>query len=112
MALLNQSVPDSHPACTLPTGSSFDFIPLIHSLFSRLLLDQTDRNALQPKDLPGAVLEIKQKIQRARAVIEELSEIERTVADQEAEIADLEDKIRWQRERITGLGRKLGEDGF
>ena len=82
---------------------------MVHAVVSRLLLDPADKNALQPKDLPAAVLEIKHKLQRARAAVEGLPDIERTIADQEAEIRDLEHRIRRQRDTLRGLGEKFGK---
>ncbi|KAI4137988.1 MAG: hypothetical protein LQ340_008079, partial [Diploschistes diacapsis] len=91
------------PPIVLPPASTFDFVPSIHAIVSRLLLDPTDKNALQPKDLAAAVFDVKQKLQRARTVIESLPDINRTIETQELEIAALEVKIERQRSQLKGI---------
>ncbi|MCJ1326415.1 hypothetical protein MMC10_003079 [Thelotrema lepadinum] len=95
------------PQPTLPSASSFDFIPSMYALVSRLLLDPMDKDALQPKDVAAAVVEIKQKVQRARLVIEGLPEIQRTIEDQNLEITDLEAKITKQRSGLRGVSEQI-----
>ena len=102
---LSMHLPD--PTVTLPSASTFDFIPSIYALVSRLLLDPTDKDALQPKDVAAAVVEIKQKIHRARNVIESLPEIHRTIENQELEIADLEAKITRQKAQLISICERI-----
>lgn len=57
---------------------------------------------------------LKHKIQRARAQTKGLPDMERDIEEQEAEIKDLEEKIRLQRQVLEGLrerGMKFGTEG-
>jgi hypothetical protein len=90
----------------LPSASTFDFIPSIHSLISRLLLDPADKDAIQPKDLTNEIAAIRQKIHRARVTIENLPDIQRTIENQELEIKDLETKIARQRGQLASIRRE------
>ena len=97
----------TEPQAPLPPASSFDFVPSMYALLSRLLLDPMDQDALQPKDVAAAVVEIKQKIQRARSVIEGLPEIQRTIENQSLEIADLEARIAKQQAGLRGISEQI-----
>ncbi|KKA27011.1 hypothetical protein TD95_000532 [Thielaviopsis punctulata] len=63
-------------------------------------------NGQQPlllKDLPTATDPIKHKLQKARVQVKALSDMNRTIADQEEEIADLEKRILLQQEVLEKL---------
>lgn len=69
---------------------------------------------LQVKELPAATDSLKHKLQRARAATRQLPDISRTIAQQEAEIAELEARRRTQlrelaRIRGEGLAFSMGE---
>jgi len=111
---------------TVPTipPQTFDILPALHELLSRidhtstdLLTSPTDdadtstylnRKPLEPKDLPKEVLEIKARIRRALRELEKLPDMERSVEEQEEEIGELEDKTRRQKEMLRRLGRVAG----
>jgi hypothetical protein len=59
---------------------------------------------LELKDLPGQIYPLKQKLARARAAVEELPDVERTVEEQEVEIQRLEAMVKALRTRLGGLG--------
>jgi len=59
------------------------------------------------KDIPTATDELKHKIQKARVQVKDLPDLDRTVAEQESEIRELEEKIRKQREVLENL-RDIG----
>ncbi|KAL1967589.1 hypothetical protein VTN77DRAFT_3104 [Rasamsonia byssochlamydoides] len=68
-------------------------------------------NALPPldiKDLPTAASAVKIRIQKARAVIDSLPDVSRTVEEQEQEIAELEERIGRLRAVIAEFGRRAG----
>jgi hypothetical protein len=54
--------------------------------------------------LPGQIYPLKQKLARARAAVEELPDVERTVEEQEVEIQRLEAMVKALRTRLGGLG--------
>ncbi|KAK3317840.1 RNA polymerase II transcription mediator complex subunit 9-domain-containing protein [Cercophora scortea] len=58
---------------------------------------------LSVKELPGATDNLKHKLQRARAAVKTLPDVGRTIAQQEAEIAELEARRRKQVEMLRGL---------
>lgn len=61
---------------------------------------------LDVKNLPTEVSSIKIRIQKAQAVVEGLPDVDRSVAEQEKEIRDLEDKIARLKSVIFDFGRK------
>lgn len=112
---------------TLPPASTFDILPPLHALLSRLLLPSpsqstattfsptppvtsspaaTSSGPLSPKDLATASSTVKIKIQKARAVIKGLPDIERSIEEQEEEIQELEEEVR----RVGGVLIKMRED--
>jgi hypothetical protein len=65
-------------------------------------------SALTLKDVPTATDSLKHKLQRARTQIRALPDMSRTVKEQEAEIQELEAKLKLQREVLDRL-RESGE---
>lgn len=66
------------------------------------------------KDVPGATDSLKHKMQHARAQVRALPDMERTMDEQVAEIAELEARMRTQRallERLRDDGVRFGKDG-
>lgn len=63
----------------------------------------TDTKALTTKDLTAATDPLKHKVQRARAAVHTLPDITRTIAEQEAEIKEWQDKIESQRRVLQQL---------
>ncbi|KAI9370157.1 RNA polymerase II transcription mediator complex subunit 9-domain-containing protein [Aspergillus egyptiacus] len=61
---------------------------------------------LDIKNLPTEVSSIKIRIQKAQAVVEGLPDVHRTVADQEKEIHELEDRIARLKSVISDFGRR------
>lgn len=64
---------------------------------------------LDIKDLPIETNSIRIRIQKARAVVESLPDVHRTVADQEREIEELEDRIARLRSVIVEFGKRAGK---
>lgn len=62
-----------------------------------------DTKTLSTKDLTAATDPLKHKIQRARAAVHTLPDITRTIAEQEAEIKEWQDKIESQRKVLQQL---------
>lgn len=105
-----------------PPPHTFDILPPIHDLISRLplalpqppnsnnTLPQTSTSEpLDPKDLPQAAVPIKLKIQKAKAAVSSLPDVDRTIEDQEDEIRELKRKIAGLRGLMRELGRRAGE---
>lgn len=61
---------------------------------------------LDVKDLPTEASAIKIRIQKARAVVDALPDVDRTVEDQSREIEELEDRITRLRKVIGEFGRR------
>ena len=61
------------------------------------------------KDLGTAVSQIKVRIQRARVAVRGMSDVERSVEEQEEEIRELEGRIARQRGVLSGLSKEGNE---
>ena len=94
---------------TLPTPETFDLIPSLHTILARLLpsSDPAAPPPLSPKDLATEAAAVKIQIQKARALVESLPDVDRTVQEQEQEIQELEERIRAQKAVL----RRIGEAG-
>ncbi|KAL8725354.1 MAG: hypothetical protein Q9166_007414 [cf. Caloplaca sp. 2 TL-2023] len=84
----------------LPPPSTFDILPPLHSILSRLLLTESptfpkspsnnsSQGALSPKDLAAAISDVRARIARARGIIAKMQDSDRTVEEQQEEIAEL-----------------------
>jgi RNA polymerase II transcription mediator complex subunit 9 len=120
---MTPSSPANNPP--FPPPQTFDILPLIHDLLTRLSQPSISTAAitanttvtphtsvsspLEPKDLPQAAVPIKLKIQRAKAAVSALPDVERTVEEQQEEIRELEGRIRNLRGVLGELGRRAGE---
>lgn len=58
---------------------------------------------MNPKDLPTASLDIKARVRGAQREVEKLSDIDRTVEEQNEEITELEERIARQHAMLSGL---------
>lgn len=102
---------------SLPPPQTFDILPPLHELLARIdhsssdpltasaqdTVSYTDSKPLEPRDFPNEVQTIKAKIRKALRELEKLPDMERSVEDQEAEIAEMELRIRKQKEVLGGL---------
>lgn len=114
------------PKLHLPSPQIFDILPALHEILSRidhvplsndpldpsLIADAeaadvgalySDVPPLEPKDLPAEVLQVKTRIRRAVRELEKLPDMHRSVAEQEEEIAELEERIGKQRAMLKRL---------
>lgn len=73
-------------------------------------LDSTAHPPLDVKNLPTETHSIKIRIQKARAVVEGLPDMQRSVEDQEHEISELEDRVSRLRSAISDFGTRAGQD--
>jgi hypothetical protein len=85
-------------------------VPATSSAAGTTLLGSTTLPPLDVKDLPTAASAVKIRIQKARAVIEGLPDVARTVEEQEQEIDELQDRIGRLRSVIAEFGRRAGMD--
>ena len=105
------------------TAQTFDFLPMLHALLSRLVPDtpglpqpsQADGTAasttddastagaghLEIQQLGPAASGIKIKIQKARAALKGLPDADRTVEDQQEDIRLLEERIAKMRDMLN-----------
>lgn len=94
---------DTTSRSTLPPPSTFDFLPPLHALLTRLLLPannghlpsnspQTNQpdQPLSPKDLAIAASAITAKIQKARMVVRSMEGVGMDLQEQKEIIAELE----------------------
>ncbi|EFE41984.1 conserved hypothetical protein [Trichophyton verrucosum HKI 0517] len=116
-AIISSSDPAVAPP--FPPPQTFDILPPLHALLARLLSNQSSSFAtgqpgepglsqsteqtpgggiasldgLDPKSLLTGASAVKIRIQKARNAVEEMPDIERTIAEQEEEIVMLEKRI-------------------
>ncbi|KAI9844912.1 MAG: hypothetical protein M1837_005198 [Sclerophora amabilis] len=110
----------SHTHHDLPAPSTFDILPPLHTLLSRLLPNSPNNTAgntqtgtgssrdltgppLEPHQLTTEATALKIRVQKARAAVEALPDVNRTVEEQEAEIRELEGKVEGLRTLLRGL---------
>jgi len=67
--------------------------------------------AISTKELPTLTHPIKQKIAKARAAVQALPDVERSVAEQEDEIRMLEARVVALKRRLVELGIIAGRGG-
>lgn len=65
-------------------------------------------NALSVKELPAATDNLKHKLQKARALVKTLPDVNRTIAQQEEEIKELEER----RKRQIAMLAKIRDEGL
>lgn len=118
----SQSTSQPSSTISLPDGLSADTVdtlPVLSAVLSRLHNLSTPSSALPPtpsptqaangtgpltiKDIPAATDQLKHKLQRARAQVKELPDIERSTAEQDEEIRELEERIVKQRDVLEKL---------
>ena len=96
----------------LPPASTFDILPLVHTLLSRLVppLESTEP-ALEPQHLATEASALKIRLGKAKAAVAALPDVDRTTAEQEREMRRLEERVARQQEVLRGLGQKIRETG-
>jgi hypothetical protein len=106
---------------TLPPPATFDILPPLHELLSRLVANDPEASLtaepssptyqnLEPlamHQLAGEVSSVRSRIRRARAAVESLPDMDRTVEEQEEEIKLLQDRITKQTAVLKGLAQAL-----
>ena len=109
----------TQPIDLLP-ADMFDFTAPLHELLSRLLTQPPavqggagaasacfpGQAPLDIQQLVSEVSDIKGRIRRARAAVEGLPDVGRTVDEQEAEMAELRERIARQREMLGRLKKR------
>jgi hypothetical protein len=115
----------SQPAVPgLPPPSTFDILPDLHKILSRLIAASTQPAAATPtpgqvsadgpleiQQVAAAATEVKLKLQRARTAVMALPEIDRTCEDQQEEIEYLEGRISRLKASLQQLGQPSPEAG-
>jgi len=106
---------------TLPSPTTFDILPPLHELLSRLVANDPEASLtaepssptyqnLEPlamHQLAGEASGIRSRIRRARAAVEALPDVDRTVEEQEEEIKLLQERITKQTAVLKGLAEVL-----
>ncbi|KAI9677756.1 MAG: hypothetical protein M1829_002528 [Trizodia sp. TS-e1964] len=104
----------TRPPQPLPPPQTFDFLPALHTLLTRLLhpplelsqsssADVTAPGYLDTQQLVTEAAGLKIRLQKARAAVATLPDMVRTVEEQEAEIQELEARISEQREILRDI---------
>lgn len=70
----------------------------------------TTHPPLDVKNLPTETHSVKIRIQKARAVVEGLPDVQRSVEEQQHEISELEDRVARLRSVISHFGTRAGQD--
>ncbi|EEA20719.1 hypothetical protein TMatcc_000708 [Talaromyces marneffei ATCC 18224] len=92
-----QSQPQPKPASQQPLGGATDSATPSSNL-----------PPLEAKDLLTAASAIRIRIQKARAVVQGLSDVERTTEEQDDEIEELQERIASLRGVVADFGRRAG----
>jgi hypothetical protein len=96
---------------SLPDPQTFDLLPQLHSLLSRLVPNPSNPTAtsgdLEPQNLPAAATALKNRLQKARHAVQELPDMNRTVEEQEAEIQLLETELSKKMEMLARLKKAV-----
>lgn len=102
-----------------PSPQTFDILPQIYDLITRLPSSiPTSTTATAPqasisdpldlKDLLQAAVPIKLKIQKAKAVVSALPNVDQTIEEQEDDIRELERRVTRLKSVMGELGRRAG----
>lgn len=99
---------------TLQSPETFDIVPALHELVSRLLSPSDDpsrlatypqQEQLSPQQLQAEASVIRNKIRKAREAVAALPDVERSFSEQESEIKSLRERIARQQDILQGLAR-------
>ncbi|KAF2429506.1 hypothetical protein EJ08DRAFT_635195 [Tothia fuscella] len=116
--------PDANDALPQLTPETFDFMPPLHEILSRLLLPSGGLQAplaveasgtngeissdgtghLDIQELGAAANVVKVKIQKARQEVKGLPDVDRSIEEQRDEIEELEDRIEAMKNMLKQLG--------
>lgn len=116
----------------LPPADTFDFLPQLYALLRRLQqpsgiepppaqdgsanaqgesslerVKSSEEGKLDISNLDTAASSIRLKIQKAKQIVANMPDVERTVEEQEEEIAELEVRVERQRAMLKRLGVDL-----
>ncbi|CAL3971780.1 hypothetical protein PZA11_005068 [Diplocarpon coronariae] len=132
-----QTTPPPPSLMNLPEGltpDSIDTLTILSSILARLQTPSGTSNLtastagsppaatpaqlstegpLTTKDIPAATDGLKHNLQKARVLVKDLPDVERSIKEQEAEIRGLEEKIRAQKgilEQLMGVGVSIKRD--
>ena len=90
----------------LPPPETFDILPGLHMLFSQLLADHEGSDAPLPtRDITNIATAMKLRIQKARAVLHDIPDLDRSVEAQREEIVALQKRVIQQRQALLKLNK-------
>ncbi|KAF8423863.1 RNA polymerase II transcription mediator complex subunit 9-domain-containing protein [Tirmania nivea] len=94
----------------LPPPNTFDFLPPLHSLISKVYADD-----LPPQGLSDQANPIRIKLVKARQLVLDLPDMSRSIDEQKEQIRELEERIEKQRrvirEALEVVRREIGKGG-
>ncbi|KAJ5773597.1 Mediator complex subunit Med9 [Penicillium paradoxum] len=79
-----------------------------HAVPEVTVLDPSPHPPLDVKNLPTETSSVRIRIQKARTVVEALPDVQRSVSEQQREIAELEERVRRLRLVISDFGTRAG----
>ena len=104
----------SNSVATLPPPQTFDILPLLYPILTRLLPRDAAESpdtapSLSPKELGTAAQAVHNKIQKARVAVRDLPGIGMSLEDQEIVINELEEEVRRLDGVMEGIRAKARE---
>ncbi|KAI9799186.1 MAG: hypothetical protein M1833_004226 [Piccolia ochrophora] len=100
--------PSTLSAGALPPPSTFDIVPPIYTLLSRLITsNSTAEPPLEPHQLATEASALKIRLSKARAAVEALPDMGRSIEEQELEKRELQDRIRQQQDVLSALRTRI-----
>lgn len=94
------AAPESPVAPTSLPANAFDFLPDLHALLQRVFNDELD-----PKDVAHESSQIRLKLERARVMVAELPDVDKSLDEQKKEIKELEEKIERQKSIMRAVSQ-------
>ncbi|OOQ81644.1 hypothetical protein PEBR_42206 [Penicillium brasilianum] len=97
---------DQQAPSSMPGGDNNNNAATSQAIPDVPLHDSNGVTPLDVKDLPTATSSVRIRIQKARAVVEALPDVDRSVEEQQEEITELEDRISRLRSVISDFGSR------
>ncbi|KAJ5861497.1 uncharacterized protein N7529_008807 [Penicillium soppii] len=99
---------NQQPSSSVPDGLNNGSTTASQAVPEVSLLDSSSHPPLDVKNLPTETSSVRIRIQKARAVVEGLPDVHRSVDEQRREIWELEDRVSRLRSVISDFGTRAG----
>ena len=111
--------PEPTTPSTLPPPQTFDILPPLHDILYRLVLSRDTTkpsspspdpsNPISPKELSGAIVVIRNRVQKAREAVRGLPGVDMSIEQQQEVIVELEDEVKRLETITNGMKEKIRE---